>query len=203
MKEIAAALLAVQAESPRIQKSAVNPHFNSKFVPMDVLLDEVLPILNKHGIVVLQPPSVLESGMPALKTILIHAETGQSIEETMPLAVEKPTPQGQASATTYARRNALMSMLGLAGHDDDGEAAEPKQGEKPSAAQHRKLEALFKELDERFPKAEGEPTWQQDTQLYMESSFNKRSRAHLTKSEMSQVIDTVQGWLDTEDIPFG
>lgn len=136
MKALGAALLEAQKDAPGLQRDAINPHFRSNYVSLDSLVAVVLPILNKHGIVVMQTPTISD-GRPALRTKLIHAASGESEEDTMLLELEKDTPQGQGSAITYARRYSLMSMLGLvADVDDDGNAATPQNGTpKPAAAE--------------------------------------------------------------------
>lgn len=118
----ATALVAAQREMPVLPKSATNPHFRSKFVPLDVVIEKALPVLHKHGFAVLQLPTTID-GEPALRTRLIH-ESGETIEDVMLLLPGKTDPQGQGAALTYARRYALTAMLGLAAdEDDDGNAA--------------------------------------------------------------------------------
>lgn len=115
-------LMAVQKELPSLQKSAINPHFGSKYIPLEELISQLLPVLNKHNFVLLQQPTTL-NGEPALKYGL-HHKTGEKIENTMPLLLAKNDPQAQGSAITYARRYSVMSMLGLvADQDDDGNKA--------------------------------------------------------------------------------
>ena len=124
---LAKALHAVQKEAPKLQKDSINPHFKNKYVGLDSLVPVVLPIANKHGLVILQPPSTVD-GAPALTTRLIHAASGESIEYTMPLLLDKQNSQGLGSAITYARRYSLMAVLGLvADEDDDGQAASRTQ----------------------------------------------------------------------------
>lgn len=120
---LAQALLKFQAEAETLQKDSINPHFKNSYIGLDSLVEKVLPLLNKHGIVVLQLPSIAE-GSPALTTSLIHAESGQMLNSQMFLVLDRDNPQGQGSAITYARRYALMSILGLvADTDDDGQSA--------------------------------------------------------------------------------
>lgn len=72
----------------------------------------------------MQEPCALDNGQPALRTRLIHSETGEFIESTMPLILAKNDPQGQGSAITYARRYALAAIFGVTGEkDDDGNSS--------------------------------------------------------------------------------
>ena len=130
------ALVKAQADMPALQRDKINPAFKSKYLSLESLLAEVLPVLNRHGLALVQFPWYLraeDTFVPALRTTLIHGESGESIETTMLLLAAKTDPQGQGSAITYARRYSLMSMLGLsADEDDDGNAAQPKRA-KPKA----------------------------------------------------------------------
>lgn len=111
------ALLEFQTEGIALQKNAINPHFKNKYISLDELLGQVLPVLNRLGIVLLQQPCSV-GGDPALSTSITLAATGESIESTMPLVLQKNDPQGQGAAITYARRYALMSILGLVADED-------------------------------------------------------------------------------------
>jgi hypothetical protein len=118
------ALLAVQAEAPKIVKNAENPHFKSKFASLDDVMDTVGPILAKHGLVWLTLPGRVD-GEPVLSYRLVHAATGEAVEGAMPLMLKTVDPQGQGSALTYARRYSIMAVLGLVtGDDDDGNLAQ-------------------------------------------------------------------------------
>jgi len=57
-----------------------------------------------------------------VKTVFIH-ESGETLECTIPLFLGKRDMQGLGSAITYARRQGLMAMSGVAPDDDDGNAA--------------------------------------------------------------------------------
>lgn len=118
---MAADFIAAQAEMPNPKKDAVNPHFNNKFASLESVLSAGVPILNKHGFALAQQVTSID-GLPALKTQLIH-KSGRVIEDTMLLLLQSNTPQAQGSALTYARRYALMALLGMAAEDDDGQAA--------------------------------------------------------------------------------
>lgn len=124
MKELAAALLAFQNDAPALQRDALNPHFHSQYLSLEALMEQVLPALNRHGLVLMHFPTTL-AGAPALRSLLLHAESGEFCEDTMLLSVAKANdPQAQGSAITYARRYAAMAILGLvADADDDGNAA--------------------------------------------------------------------------------
>lgn len=118
------ALLAVQSEAPTLQKSAINPHFKSKYVPLDAVHEAVMPLLNENELIWITTPGVTEGGSPVLHYTLLHVPSNESLGGTMALLPSKVDPQGQGSAITYARRYSLMAVLGLvADEDDDGNKA--------------------------------------------------------------------------------
>ncbi len=134
--KLAAALVAAQAEMPAVEPNAVNPHFKSKFVSLDHLIAKTRPVMNKHGLAIVQAPAVF-NGNPALETRIIHI-SGEYCVWIMPLLLTKQDMQGLGAAITYARRYAWAAALGIAGEeDDDGEqASEPEvRREDPRAGQ--------------------------------------------------------------------
>ncbi len=115
---LAAALVAAQAEMPKVEADSKNPHFNSMFVSLDHLIAKTRPVLNKHGLAITQEPSQCYGGAPALKTTLIHV-SGEFREELMPLLVDGQNMQKLGAALTYARRFAWAAVLGISEREDD------------------------------------------------------------------------------------
>ncbi len=129
--KLAFALAKAQGEMKNPPKDSVNPHFRSKYADLATVRDTVMPVLNRHGLSVLQLPCECDA-LPALTTILMH-ESGEWVETTMLLRPSKMDPQGVGSALTYARRYSLQSIAGVAAdEDDDGNAASrPQPAAKP------------------------------------------------------------------------
>lgn len=119
---IAKALLAAQREIEGVSKDATNPHFGSKFADLTSVIEATVPILNKHGIVVIQLPTPGPDGTLALTTLLLH-ESGESINGTAVVPLAKQDPQAYGSAMTYARRYSLGAAVALKFLDDDAETA--------------------------------------------------------------------------------
>ena len=67
-------LLKVQQEIAAIKKDSVNPHFKNRYFDINTLLAEVKPVLNKHGIVLLQGLSHGINGELMMETRLISTE---------------------------------------------------------------------------------------------------------------------------------
>lgn len=143
-KTLMAALLAFQDEAPTLQRTKINPAFKAKYVPLDKLVDATSPVLNKHGLLWITEPGGTHE-LPELRYRLVHVESSEEIAGTMPLLLSQHTPQGLGSALTYARRYALMTVLGLvASEDDDGKKAAKsnggsKKGRLLTAAERRRV----------------------------------------------------------------
>jgi hypothetical protein len=186
MSEIWKALLEVQKEAPALQRDGLNPHFKSQYVTLETVMQTVLPILNRHGIVLSQSTDDEDN----LITMLIDAETGNGTESTMKLRVAKDDPQGYGSAMTYARRYAIMGMLGLvADADDDGNAASaPAKKAKPKATDSV-FPSTWAELEEAM-KPYGPTVWDEFR------AFGGQTRAALfpgedalTEAQKKQLFD--------------
>lgn len=118
---ITKALIAVQGELKPIVKDSTNPHFKNKYANLDSILREVLPVLNKHGIALIQGGAENERGV-AVVTSLCHT-SGEWIQGEYVLPLEKGTAQSAGSAIAYGRRYGLASILALQMEDDDAEGA--------------------------------------------------------------------------------
>lgn len=134
------ALIEARNEFPLIPLDSINPHFKNKFANLATIFSCVQPILYKYGLVVSQQTEVrIEGGVPVmtLVTMLYHKD-GHALESYY-LLPDIADPQKLGSAITYARRYALLSMLGVVGEqDDDGNAGaglppKPEQPPAPSA----------------------------------------------------------------------
>lgn len=117
--ELAAALALAQGDLKAISKTGKSNY--GKFVELGAALEHALPILSKQGLSITQMPIVTEDNTTHLVTMLLH-KSGQWMKSTYPVRMQQTTPQGQGSAITYARRYALMAVVGIAGDDDDGQA---------------------------------------------------------------------------------
>jgi hypothetical protein len=142
-KSLAAALLAFHKNPPHIALDSTNPFHKSKYASLQKNNPKIREALVSEGLVYSQPLAHIGT-QPALTTILMHPSSGESIESTTPLLlgmkwekdkesgnkelVDATDPQSHGSAITYARRYALLSILGLVGdEDDDANAATPNQ----------------------------------------------------------------------------
>jgi hypothetical protein len=108
-----------------LSKSADNPFFKSKYVPLKVILPLVKENCKKHNFLFFQVP-VFQEGKNLLNTIIEHKE-GRKIEGKIEIvAKDAGDPQKLGAGLTYMRRYMLTCMLGLEEDDDDGNKASGK-----------------------------------------------------------------------------
>lgn len=130
-------LIEAKKEIGKATKNSTNPHFKSKYVDINALIETVEPSLLNNGLILLQP---VENGN--VITRIIDAESGEQIESSMPL-IMTGTPQAIGSQITYYRRYTLQALLSMQAQDDDGHLASIQ----PTAPIKKKL------TDDGFSKA--------------------------------------------------
>jgi len=131
MKNVAKKLLQFQTEVGAIKKDSDNPFYKSKYFNIDTLIDVIKPVLNKVGLILLQP-LISVDGKPSIKTQIIDSESGESIESTIELPPFADA-QKMGSIITYLRRYSITSMLFLEAEDDDGNSVSNGQNSTKTA----------------------------------------------------------------------
>ena len=115
----------VQQEIGAIVKDKKNPFYHSTYTGINTLLAQLLPLLENHNLVVMQPLTNIE-GRPAIQTIVYDVEAKEAlVAGIMPLP-EGLKPQEMGSAITYYRRYSLQSMFLLRAQDDDANSTKSK-----------------------------------------------------------------------------
>ncbi|WP_350359709.1 ERF family protein (plasmid) [Vreelandella sp. SM1641] len=122
---IGKALASVQAElGGLIATDSTNPMYESRYASLPQVIGSIRGVLNKYEIALIQAPIPGSVGAVVMETMLIHGPSGEYIGSYCEMPVETSDCHGVASAQTYARREGVMALLGLAkGPDDDGNAA--------------------------------------------------------------------------------
>jgi len=122
MIEITKALLRAQPEMGNAVKATQNDFTKKKYADLNSVRDAIIPILNNHRIIVIQPTVTID-GKNFVKTVLIH-ESGEYIESFTEIIFAKQNDaQAQGSGITYARRYGLQSLVCIGADDDDGNNA--------------------------------------------------------------------------------
>ena len=121
--QLAAALAPAQAAIRPATKSAVNPHYRSRYADLASVWAACREPLTQHELAVVQLASYDPvSNCVSVTTVLLHS-SGEYIKSTLRAPVAKSDAQAVGSAITYCRRYGLAAMVGVAPDDDDGEAA--------------------------------------------------------------------------------
>ncbi len=110
----------------KVAKDAVNPHFRSRYIPLDSIQEAVKAALLAEGLAFAQNVTYhSETQVVGVQTALYAADgSSRTIGETL-LPVPKLTPQDAGSAMTYCRRYALAALFAIvADADEDGEQAQ-------------------------------------------------------------------------------
>jgi len=119
-KNIYQRLFDAKKEIGKISKDSTNPFYKSKYFDINQLLEHVEPVLQKHGLLLLQP---IEDDK--VFSIIYDIASDGFIKSCISLT-EMNDPQKKGSEITYYRRYTLQSLLGLQAEDDDANATVSK-----------------------------------------------------------------------------
>ena len=111
-------LFEAKKEIGKISKDSKNPFFKSNYLSLNGLIDAVEPVLEKHGLLLLQPIS-----SDCVHTEITDIEEPSTRIQSYMKLPNITDPQKLGSAITYFRRYTLQSLLGLQAEDDDGNLA--------------------------------------------------------------------------------
>lgn len=127
--QLAKALALAQGEFKPIVKDKVvkSSSYSYRYADLASVRDAVTPALTKNGLAIVQTFRPNGGTHQYVDTLLVHS-SGESISSSYQIpATGKQQEIG--SAITYARRYSLCAILGVvAEDDDDGNAADQKQG---------------------------------------------------------------------------
>ena len=128
IKTILPLMIEAQAEMPQLSKDRDNPHAKSKYVTLDNILGNLLPLLNARDILLTQIPVEDHDGSNhriGVETVFLHKDGEYIKYPPVFYDFEKGgrmnLTQSVGSIISYARRYALTSILALStAEDDDG-----------------------------------------------------------------------------------
>ena len=134
MTNIAAALMKAQQEFPPIIKDKQG--YNYKYAGLEQLLTKLLPVLRKHGILMLQDFRLAaNSDTQLICTRLLHVESGEEMISDCTIKLDDD-PQVFGSRITYMKRYMISALLGIeAEEDEDGAEYKKKQKAAPTGTQ--------------------------------------------------------------------
>lgn len=119
---------------------------NYTYANLDSVYGAVEEALNKNEIFIYHYAQYLGNNETVLNTRLMHAPSGQYIEDTRLLESEKPGNQAKGSANTYMRRYAVLSLCALSTADDDCADEETHINEKKSPIKKTEVEDPNKKI---------------------------------------------------------
>jgi len=142
-------LFEAKKEIGKISKDSNNPFYKSKYFDINQLLEHVEPILQKHGLLLLQP---IENN--CVGSVIIDIDSEKTCPEQVQSVLEltnQTDPQKRGSEITYYRRYTLASLLGMQAEDDDANATVKNT---PNEAQTESKRVVTEWLsEENFKKA--------------------------------------------------
>lgn len=195
MSEDVVAALAEMPTIPRTRTAHVptksGGSYSYSYADLANIVETVRPILAAHGLAVIQQPCQGAEGGMALLTTLLHT-SGDTISSVMPLGGVREA-QATGSILTYARRYALVALLGLATEDDDdaqhADPAPPAKRGGPRRASDKQLGMIHQlARDLKVPRSVLEALAEEAAGRPIASS------KELTPAEASALIDALQDY---------
>ena len=145
---------------PAVLQAKTKGH-HGPYLSLPDLLTAVRPVLTKHGVVLTQTGDVEDGSTHVLTTKLVDAESGLTIlRSEWPLSDHsgKTADQDKGKSMTYARRYALMGLLGICGDDDedadDKGKGKPRVKSQPAPAVQQSELASKADIDQFIEQAQ-------------------------------------------------
>lgn len=124
------AIFEVKKKMKAVAKTSNNPFYKSKYADLNAHLEELEPLLEDQGCMLLQPPTIeqdpFRGAVDAIHSRIIHVESSQWVEASMLLETAKPDMQLRGAAATYGRRFTVNGLVTMRAEDDDGNTATGK-----------------------------------------------------------------------------
>ncbi len=130
--QLVEALAKAQLEFKPVVKDTKNPYYGSMYADLASVIAATQTALAKNGLVVMQSPEVNLEEMTLTMTSLLMHSSGAWLQNRLVVPATMKGKDGQdrfdaqsvGSASTYTRRYAYQSLVGVAAEaDDDGNAA--------------------------------------------------------------------------------
>lgn len=139
MDKISKSFIKAKKEFSKVIKNKKNDWSKSSYAPLEECIDAVNEPLLNNGIAIIQKTYDCADGVK-ISTVFIH-ESGETISGgELFLPADKRNAQAFGSALTYARRYSLMAACGIAGEDDDGNAASKPKVDKTVENVQKKIQ---------------------------------------------------------------
>ena len=118
-------LFKIKSKMGAVSKDAKNPFFKSNYADLNSHLEMIEPLLQEHGLVMLQPVSAsVTGGGDTVSTYIFDSESGQYLSSS--ISIQGKDMQQLGAAVTYGRRFTVGALFGMQAVDDDGNYASGK-----------------------------------------------------------------------------
>lgn len=118
IQHISEALIEFQKMVVQPKKTSVNPFHKSRYAPLDAIIEAIKGPLEENELTYTQSIVSSTEGV-GVQTMIMHVSGEYIIHNPFYLPLQQQSPQGGASASTYARRYSLCAAFGIAPEDDD------------------------------------------------------------------------------------
>lgn len=126
IKELMTAIQEVQQNVPVIKRNSSGQvgSRSYKYADINDVWTAIKAQLKVNNLVISQTPEIAPQSGHVFTTMIYHVKSGEWIQSSMPLILQRDDPQGVGSSITYFRRYMIMSMLGLTSDEYDSDASE-------------------------------------------------------------------------------
>lgn len=144
-------LLEIQKLLVKVKKWWVNPHFKSKYITLDWLLETIIPLCNERDILIRHATKDQE-------VVTTITDGSEEIVSSFPIG-DISNPQKIGSAITYAKRYNLWQLFNIVtDEDDDGNKASesktkgmPAKIDKVADFDENMMKKLFERSQDKTP----------------------------------------------------
>jgi hypothetical protein len=118
-KQLDIAFLKAKASFRKTGKTGKNNHQGWDYAKIEDIYNAVEASLASEGIFIRHVTDHVEDKYEILITRMVHAESGQYIEDRRLIKCDKPGNQARGAAETYCRKYAVLSLCAISTEDDD------------------------------------------------------------------------------------
>jgi hypothetical protein len=122
MKNVLKALAKVKTEMESVKKTSNNPFFKSKYANLNSHLELIEPLLEKNGLLLLQPTEIRD-GRTLVTSKIYHIDSGEVVVSEMIVDTQVGDMQKAGAGVTYGRRFTLNALVDMIAEDLDAEDA--------------------------------------------------------------------------------
>lgn len=178
--DLFAALSKAQAAITNAATTATNPHFKSKYAPLNAVLDVIRKHFSQHGLSITQETS-FDGDLVSVTTLVAHS-SGGFFTTCASCRPANASAQSIGSCTTYLRRYAASSVSATFQEEQDDDAESEK------AEYEKQLKAHEKKKQKKGVAGETEPDIWNPRPDAIEKYVNKLVNKEKTWEELVESV---------------